>query len=66
MYRRWSEYVEIISKNNGKKAVRLDVLKSNNSAQKMYEKVGYSCRGEQKMYAENTGITCFIFYEIVL
>ena len=55
--------IEKLSKNNGKKAVRLDVLKSNIPAQKMYERAGYSLRGEQKLYAENTGITDFLFYE---
>ena len=55
--------IEKLSKNNGKKAVRLDVLKSNIPARKMYERAGYSLRGEQKLYAENTGITDFLFYE---
>ena len=55
--------IEKLSKNNGKKAVRLDVLKSNIPAKKMYERAGYSLRGEQKLYAENTGITDFLFYE---
>ena len=58
--------IEKLSKNNGKKAVRLDVLKSNIPAQKMYERAGYSLRGEQKLYAENTGITDFLFYEKIL
>lgn len=48
---------------NGKKALRLDLLKSNHPAQRLYEKAGFSYRGERKMYAENTGILDFLFYE---
>ncbi len=52
-----------IAVRNGKKAFRLDTLKSNLPAQKMYERAEFSCRGERRMYAENTGMTDFLYYE---
>lgn len=52
-----------LARNEGKKAFRLDVLKSNLPAQRMYEGAGFSYRGEQNLYAENTGWTDFLFYE---
>ncbi len=54
-----------IAVQNGKKALRLDALKSNLPAQKMYEKAGFICRGEQRLYAENTGMLDFLYYEKV-
>ena len=54
-----------IAVKNGKKALRLDALKSNLPAQKMYEKAGFIYRGEQRLYAENTGMTEFLYYEKV-
>ena len=47
----------------GKKALRLDVLRSNLPAQRMYERAGYTYRGRQRLYAENTGWTDFLYYE---
>lgn len=32
-------------------------------AQHLYEKAGYVYRGEQNLYAENTGRIDFMFYE---
>jgi ribosomal protein S18 acetylase RimI-like enzyme len=52
-----------IAVQKGKKALRLDALKSNLPAQKMYEKAGFIYRGEQRLYAENTGMTEFLYYE---
>lgn len=52
-----------IAVKRGKKALRLDALKTNLPAQKMYEKAGFVYRGEQKLYAENTGMTEFLYYE---
>jgi ribosomal protein S18 acetylase RimI-like enzyme len=48
---------------NGKKALRLDTLKTNLPAQRMYEKADFSYRGVQRLYAENTGMTDFLYYE---
>ena len=52
-----------LAEQQGKKAVRLDVLESNLPAQRMYEKAGYVYRGKQRWYAENTGWTNFLLYE---
>ena len=52
-----------LSAKNGKKALRLETLKSNLPAQHMYDKAGFSYRGEQYLYAENTGWTDFLYYE---
>lgn len=52
-----------LTKRNGKKALRLDTLKSNIPAQRMYERAGFSYRGAQYLYAENTEWTDFLFYE---
>ena len=55
-----------IAGENGKKALRLDTLKSNLPAQRMYGKLGFSYRGEQYLYAENTGWTDFLYYERII
>ena len=52
-----------IAVKNEKKALRLDTLKSNLPAQRMYERAGFSYRGTQNLYAENTGMTDFLYYE---
>ena len=40
-----------LAKQQGKRAVRLDVLESNLPAQRMYEKAGYVYRGKQRWYS---------------
>ena len=52
-----------IALRNGKKALRLEVLKSNVPAQRMYDRAGFVFRGEQRLYAENTGMMDFLYYE---
>ena len=56
------EAINLAAEHN-KKAVRLDSLGSNIPAQKMYEKLGFSYREKLQLYAENTGLTDFKFYE---
>lgn len=56
------EAINLAAEHN-KKAVRLDSLGSNIPAQKMYEKLGFVYRGKLQLYAENTGLTDFKFYE---
>ena len=60
------EEIARLAARNGKEAIRLDVLESNLPARRMYEKAGYSYRGKQRLYAENTGWTDFLFYEKAL
>ena len=59
---------DIISmvKKNGKKAIRLDALESNIPARHLYEKLGFEYRGKQNLFAENTGWTNFLYYELLL
>lgn len=52
-----------LSAKNGKKAVRLDTLKTNLPARHLYDKAGFFYRGEQYLYAENTGWIDFLYYE---
>ena len=57
---------EIISlvRKNGKKAIRLDALAANIPARRMYERLGFAYRGKQNLFAENTGWTDFLYYEL--
>ena len=53
-----------LAQNNGMQAVRLDALASNTPAHRLYERLGFEYRGEQHLYAENTGWTDFYFFEL--
>lgn len=48
------------------KAIRLDVLKGNKSANRLYEAVGFELVDTVKMYYEDTGWTDFELYEYEL
>ena len=48
---------------NGMKAIRLDALASNTPAHKIYMSLGFEYRGQQHLYAGNTGWTDFCFFE---
>lgn len=52
-----------IAAESGKKALRLDTLKTNIPAQHMYEKAGFSMRGEQTIFLEDRGWYNFLYYE---
>ena len=52
-----------LAKQQGKRAIRLDVLESNRPARHLYEKNGFIVRGKEHWYAENTGWTDFLLYE---
>ncbi len=60
------EAIISLAMENRKKAIRLDTLASNIPAQHMYEKLGFAYRGKQNLYAENTGWTDFLYYELPL
>ena len=49
---------------NSMKAVRLDALASNKPAHRIYKSLGLELRGQQHLYAENTGWTDFYFFEL--
>ena len=53
-----------LAKANGMQAIRLDALASNSPAHKLYERLGCEYRGQQHLYAENTGWTDFYFFEL--
>ena len=63
--RMMAEIISLAMK-KGKKAIRLDTLASNIPAQHMYEKLGFAYRGKLNLYAENTGWTDFLYYELPL
>ena len=52
-----------LAKQQGKRAIRLDVLESNRPARHLYEKNGFIFRSKEHWYAENTGWTDFLLYE---
>ena len=52
-----------LARDKGMQAIRLDALASNTPAHKIYERLGFEYRGQQHLYAENTGWTDFYFYE---
>lgn len=54
------------ARRNGQRAVRLDVLGTNLTAQKLYERMGFQYRGTLQLYYEDTGLTDFRLYEYIL
>ncbi len=54
-----------LAKSTGMKAIRLDALCCNEPAHKLYEKCGFTKRGTQNWYADNTGWIDFFLYELV-
>ena len=54
------------ARENRQKAVRLDVLASNLPAQKLYSSLGFQYRDTVQLYYEDTGLTDFLLYELVL
>ena len=53
-----------LSVDSGMKSIRLDALASNTPAHKTYKRIGFEYRGKQHLYAENTGWTDFLFFEL--
>lgn len=53
-----------LAQTNGMKAIRLDALASNTPAHSLYMRLGFEYRGQQHLYAENTGWTDFYFFEL--
>ncbi|MBQ9216694.1 MAG: GNAT family N-acetyltransferase [Muribaculaceae bacterium] len=51
---------------NGMNAICLDALASNTPAHRIYERLGFEQRGQQHLYAENTGWTDFYFFELCI
>ena len=55
-----------ICRRDGKKAIRLDVLEGNVPAARIYEAMGFEFVQDMKIYYEDTGVTDFLLYELVL
>ena len=55
-----------IAKETGMKAIRLDVLRGNIPAEKLYQRFGFQYMATLQMYYEDTGWTDFKLYEYVL
>jgi len=54
-----------IAREKGMKAVRLDATASNTPVHRLYERLGFTCRGRQRLHAENTGWIDFCFFEYI-
>jgi len=55
-----------IGKNDLLKAIRLDVLRKNFPAAKMYESAGFIYIDSVRMYYKDTGLADFLLYELAL
>lgn len=55
-----------MSHEDGKKSVRLDALKCNTPARRLYESLGFSSAAERNWHTENAGWTDFVLYELEL
>ena len=54
------------AKENGQKAVRLDVLSTNIPAQKLYSDMGFNYMDTIQLFYEDTGSTDYLLYEYTL
>ena len=59
-------YAADLSRTEGCKVIRLDVLKGNKPAEKLYIKCGFNFIAERKMFYEDTGLVDFRMFEMVL
>ncbi len=59
-------YAKDLSRTLGRKVIRLDVLKGNLPAEKLYLKCGFRFVSEQKIYYEDTGLADFRMFELTL
>ena len=55
-----------MARENGRAAVRLDVLEDNLPAKRLYEGMGFRYTGHVKLFYEDTGITDFLLYEFAI
>ena len=64
--RRLVENVIEQERNAGKKALRLDVIENNTSAEKLYQKLGFQYIQTKTLYYDVVGEMTFKLYELVL
>ena len=58
------KYAIDLARAEGMKAIRLDVLKGNIPAERLYEGMGFCCADTIKLFYEDTGRVDFIMYEL--
>lgn len=59
-------YAQDLSRSMGRKVIRLDVLKDNLPAEKLYLRCGFSFVTEKQLFYEDTGLVDFRMFELVL
>ena len=59
------EQIMVLSREMGKKAVRLDALACNTPAHRLYESLDFQKRDQRRWYADNVGWTDFFLYELI-
>ncbi|MCR5182781.1 MAG: GNAT family N-acetyltransferase [Clostridia bacterium] len=59
-------YAKDLSRALGRKVIRLDVLKGNLPAEKLYLKCGFRFVAEKKIFYEDTGLADFRMFELTL
>lgn len=64
--RQMLQYITVLSREERKKSIRLDVLSYNKPAKNLYESEGFKYISTLKMYYEDTGWTDFDLYEKLL
>ena len=64
--RKTMEQLMALSREMGKKAVRLDALACNTPAHGLYESMGFQKRDQQRWFAENVGWMDFFLYQLIL
>ncbi|MBQ9886000.1 MAG: GNAT family N-acetyltransferase [Lachnospiraceae bacterium] len=57
------EYCIQTARDEGYKAIRLDIVPGNIPAQKLYERLGFKCAGEKDLLRDFDDIPSFILYE---
>ena len=60
------EEAKVIGRREGARAIRLDVLKGNTPAERLYPKHGFRLVEEAILYYEDTGWTDYLMYELLL
>ena len=55
-----------LSRQSGKKAIRLDAMACNLPAQHLYESLGFVCTDRKHWHTDNAGWTDFLLYELRL
>ncbi len=60
------QQIMAMSREMGKRVVRLDALACNTPAHRLYESLGFQKRDQRRWYADNVGWADFFLYEFIL